>query len=659
MPRSSLPERFSTRPTAAAGARFVRARDSDRLKSRFQPHRTRVSASHRGARAGPSPDMALRRAARATAGLTATAAATALAFQGFTNASDVQLPKDPWSESSTPLPSRDATVRALRRADERFDVLVVGGGATGAGCAVDAATRGLSVALVEGEDFGAGTSGRSTKLVHGGVRYLEKAVFQLDPGQLKLVFEALRERKTLLNNAPHLTRALPIATPCYRWWEVPYYWAGMKAYDLVAGTQGLTMSRFTRAGTIGELFPQLAQMRTDIGEKSMKGAIVYYDGQFDDARLNVALACTAAHAGAAVVNHTRVVKFHKEGKRVVGVRARDVLTGGEYDIYAKAVINASGPFTDELRRLSNEEAAEIMMPSAGVHLTLPAYYCPNDLGLIIPKTKDGRVVFMLPWLGACIAGTTDSKCDVTMTPSPTKYEVEFILESIAPYLKVDARRSDILSAWSGIRPLAADPGAKNTENMSRDHVIAVEKDGMVTVTGGKWTTYRRMAEEAVDKAIQTAGLTEEAGKCRTHTMGVVGAHGYTNDLFVKVAQRGGSGFGGPPDETVAKHLAHSYGDRALVVADLAAYSHLSKRLVPNHPVIEAEVVYAARAEYCQTATDFLARRTRLAFLDVDAAERALPRVVALLGAELKWGYMRRRRELAQAKTFLSTFKATS
>ena len=600
--------------------------------------------------------MSFRRAVRTATGLTATATATALAVHGFVSSNDGQLPKDPWSESSTPLPSRSATVRALKRAQEPCDVLVIGGGATGAGCAVDAATRGLSVTLGEGEDFGAGTSGRSTKLVHGGVRYLEKAVFQLDPGQLKLVFEALQERKTLLNNAPHLTRALPIATPCYEWWEVPYYWAGMKAYDLVAGSQGLTMSSFARAGSMKSQFPQLTQMRTDIGEKSMKGAIVYYDGQFDDARLNVALACTAAHAGAAVVNYTRVVKFHKDGDRISGVRARDMLTGSEYDIYAKTVINASGPFTDELRKLSDDKAEEIMMPAAGAHLTLPAYYCPSDLGLIIPKTKDGRVVFVLPWLGACIAGTTDTKCDVTMTPSATKDEVDFILESIAPYLKVETRRSDILSAWSGIRPLAADPGAKNTENMSRDHVIAVEKDGMVTVTGGKWTTYRRMAEEAVDKAIETGGLSGEAGKCRTHALGVVGAHGYTNDLFVQVAQRGGSSFGGTPDESVAKHLAHSYGDRALVVADLAAYSHLSKRLVPNHPVIEAEVVYAARAEYCQTAIDFLARRTRLAFLDVDAAEKALPRVVALLGAELNWSYIRRRRELAAGRTFLSTFK---
>lgn len=611
--------------------------------------------------------MALRRALTTGSTIGIASASCALAVYGFTSTSaadsngdgaDGTLPRDPWAIASTPLPTRAAMLASLKRNEtNKFDVLIIGGGATGAGCAVDAATRGLSACALEGEDFGAGTSGRSTKLVHGGVRYLEKAVFQLDPGQLKLVFEALMERKTLLNNAPHLTRALPIATPCYEWWEVPYYWAGMKAYDLVAGTQGLTLSSFARAGKVGEMFPQLAQKRTDDGEKTMKGSIVYYDGQFDDARLNVALACTAAHAGATVVNHTRVVKLHKDGERVVGVRARDMLTGNEFDVYAKTIINASGPFTDELRKMSDSKANGIMMPSAGAHITLPAYYCPSDMGLIVPKTKDGRVVFLLPWLGACIAGTTDKQCDVTMTPKATKEEVDFILESIAPYLKVDTRKSDILSVWSGIRPLASDPSAGDTENMSRDHIIAVEKDGMVTITGGKWTTYRRMAEEAVDKAIEIGGLADDAGKCRTASLGVVGAHGYTRDLFVKVAQRGGKGFGGPPDEVVAKHLATSYGDRALVVADLAAYSHLSKRLVPNHPVIEAEVVYAARAEYCQTAVDFLARRTRLAFLDIKAAEEALPRVVELLGAELKWSFMRRRREISDAKKFLSTFKA--
>ena len=604
--------------------------------------------------------MSLGRAARAATGTAVAITATALAVRGFALSSDDELPRDPWSEQGRPLPTRAETIASLKRARTTpHDVLIIGGGATGSGCALDAATRGLSVVLVEGEDFGAGTSGRSTKLAHGGVRYLEKAVFQLDPGQLKLVFEALQERRRLLANAPHLTRALPIATPCYEWWEVPYYWAGMKAYDLVAGSQGLTMSSYARASTVSRMFPQLAETRLDIGRRSMKGAIVYYDGQFDDARMNVALACTAAHAGAAVVNHTKVIKFYKDGDKIVGVRARDMLTGSEYDVYAKVVINASGPFTDEIRKLSDNEAQKIMTPAAGTHLTLPAYYCPSDLGMIIPKTKDGRVVFVLPWLGACVAGTTDTLSEVTMTPSATKDEIDFILESIAPFLKVEARRADILSAWSGIRPLAADPGAKNTENMSRDHVIAVEKDGMVTVTGGKWTTYRRMAEEAVDKAVEIAGLAGEAGKCRTLSMGVVGAHGYTNDLFVRVAQRGGSGFGGPPDEAVAKHLATSYGDRALVVADLAAYSHLSKRLVPNHPIIEAEVVYAARAEYCHTAVDFLSRRTRLAFLDVEAAEKSLPRVVSLLGTELNWSYMRRRRELANAKAFLSTFRAAT
>ena len=251
-----------------------------------------------------------------------------------------------------------------------------------------------------------GTSSRSTKLVHGGVRYLEKAVFQLDYGQLKLVFEALNERKTLLRNAPHLAHALPIATPCYHTWEVPYYWAGMKAYDFVAGFSGLTMSRFCNAAESLVMFPTMSAVRGDDGAR-LKGTIVYQDGQFDDTRLNVTLACTAAHARATVANYCRVTRLIKDDDgRVIGARMRDVLDGGTFDVRAKVVLNATGPFTDDVRRMSEPTKKEIMTPAGGVHVTLPGYFAPPHAGLIVPKTKDGRVVFMLPWLGAVIAGTT-------------------------------------------------------------------------------------------------------------------------------------------------------------------------------------------------------------------------------------------------------------
>jgi len=317
-------------------------------------------------------------------------------------------PNHPYvNDVNASVPSREQQMLRLQGANPMnpFDILVIGGGATGTGCALDAVTRGLRTALIEQEDFAAGTSSRSTKLVHGGVRYLEKAVFNLDYGQLKLVFEALHERKRLLENAPHLTRALPIMTPCYAWWEVPYYWLGLKAYDAVAGSQGLTLSRYVSPKESCRQFPTLAAGHGD--GKQLKGTVVYYDGQFDDARLNLALATTASSLGAAVVNHTKCTKLLKDDTgSVIGVEATDQLTGKTHQVHAKVVINAGGPFSDSIRQLADPEAPSMIMPSSGVHVTLPDYYSPENMGLIVPKTKDGRVVFMLPWQGATIAGTT-------------------------------------------------------------------------------------------------------------------------------------------------------------------------------------------------------------------------------------------------------------
>lgn len=592
---------------------------------------------------------------------------------------DNPLPPAPWADPSVSAPPRREQLAALRSGVE-FDLLIIGGGATGTGAALDAATRGLRVALVEGEDFASGTSSRSTKLVHGGVRYLEKAVFQLDYGQLKLVFEALKERRVLLKNAPHLARALPIATPCYDAWEVPYYWAGMKAYDLVAGLGGLTASRFATASQSTRSFPTLARefgAASGDPEPSRKllGTIVYEDGQFDDARLATALATTAGAAGATVVNYARVTKLLKDpaSGRVIGAKVRDVVDGetrssggGEFEVRAKCVLNATGPFSDGVRSMSDATRAPIVTPAGGTHVTLPAYFAPKDQGLIVPKTKDGRVVFMLPWLGGVIAGTTDALAPVTLRPRATAEEVDFILDALAPYLSVPATREDVRSAWSGIRPLAADPSQSGTENVSRDHVVVDEGDGMVTVSGGKWTTYRLMAEHAVDAALKLAGeeCRAKAGPCDTDNVGVIGAHGYGRDLPAKLrrdADRGERRKAKPTpdlDDDVWNHLARAYGDRAEVVAGIAAKDPaLAARLAPGQPVIAAEVVHAARAEYCETVNDFLARRSRLAFLDVAAARSAAPAVARLLGNERGWGRWRVARETKEANAFLDTFEA--
>eukprot|EP00884_Botryococcus_braunii_P011342 jgi/Botrbrau1/20208/Bobra.31_1s0005.1 len=554
-------------------------------------------------------------------------------------------------------PPRSEQLAALRKGTKAnpFDILIIGGGATGTGCALDAATRGLRTALVEREDFSSGTSSKSTKLVHGGVRYLEKAVFNLDAGQLKLVFEALHERKRILQNAPHLSHPLPIMTPCYKWWEVPFYWAGLKAYDLVAGTQGLTMSRFVTSRESRREFPTLAARGP--GGYSLKGTILYYDGQFNDSRLNVTLAATAAAAGASVLNYADVTKLLKDANgQVIGAAVHDKQGGGTIQVYAKQVINAAGPFCDSVRQLSDPNCQPMIMPSSGVHITLPDYYSPEVTGLIVPKTKDGRVVFMLPWLEATIAGTTDSSSEILMQPVPTEEEIQFILDAISEYLTVDVRRSDVMSAWSGIRPLAMDPNSKDTASASRDHVITEDPDGLITVTGGKWTTYRKMAEDAIDYVLERGRVPQSVKPCQTYHLPLLGAVGYHPALFTEIAQnyvvphRPGA-----IDTHVAQHLTHAYGDRAALVTKIAEDQKLGKRLVRGHPMLQAEVVYAARHEYCETVEDFIARRTRLAFLDTRACEEAIPQVVALLAKEKGWSWWRTWREESRAKAYLKTF----
>jgi glycerol-3-phosphate dehydrogenase len=675
-------------------------------------------------------------ARRALLGVSAAAAATAGIGSAYValGAPEPPLADAPWADVSSAPRSRRAHLEALRASgrapgrrgrksdapNEPFDILIIGGGATGAGAALDAATRGLRVALVEGEDFASGTSSRSTKLVHGGVRYLEKAVFQLDPGQLKLVFEALRERRTLLRNAPHLAWPLPIATPCYKAWEVPYYWAGMKAYDLVAflGGGSLEMSKFLTARESLAAFPNLALTRSDDPEKNaLKGAVVYRDGQFDDARLAVALAATASAAGATVLNHARVdrllfeevsdegtdgISTNETGTpRVTGALVRDVSgsrKSAPFPVRARCVINATGPFTDGVRRMVDARRETIMTPAGGTHVVLPAHFAPETCGLIVPKTKDGRVVFLLPWLGGVVAGTTDAPAPVTLAPRPSAEEVGFILEAVAPYLAAPARREDVLSAWSGIRPLATPPREeengveKGTENVSRDHVVADEGDGVVTVTGGKWTTYRLMAEHAVDAAVRVAAKADasvaaRAGPCVTDAVAVLGAHGHRAGLaqtilmenargvledsnakaknkdarrFTKKTKTSGREARARTtldDADVVEHLVRAYGDRARRVVDLARSDDaLAKRLAPAHPTLVAEVVHAAREEYCLTTRDFLARRSRLAFLDVAAAEAAAPAVNAALAKELGWGWFRAARELRDTRAFLRTFR---
>ncbi|KAG9441014.1 hypothetical protein H6P81_016868 [Aristolochia fimbriata] len=581
--------------------------------------------------------------------------------------SEIELVKEKILSRNGIVPSRKEQELALSESslERPFDVLVIGGGATGTGVALDAASRGLRVGLVEREDFSSGTSSRSTKLLHGGVRYLEKAVFNLDYGQLKLVFHALEERERVLQNAPHICHPLPTMTPCYSWFELAYYWCGLKAYDLVAGPRMLKLSRYYSVKEACDAFPTLSK---ESNGRKLRGGVVYYDGQMDDSRLNVGLACTAAFAGASVLNHAEVISLHKDEQsgNVIGSRVRDKLTEKEFDIYAKVVVNAAGPFCDSVRQMADGSAPNIICPSSGAHVVLPDYYGPECLGLIIPKTKDGRVVFMLPWHGKTLAGTTDSISKITYLPQPREEDIDFILQAINDYLNIEVRRTDILSAWSGIRPLATNPTAKDTASISRDHIVHVDSHGLITITGGKWTTYRSMAEDATNAAIQHGKLKPSNG-CVTAELPVVGAYGWDPSFYAELAQsyghmsrtKDGNMVARTIDTNTAKHLTSAYGSMAKHVVAIAQKENLGRKLAEGHPYLEAEVAYCARNEYCETAVDFIGRRTRLAFLDANAASEALPRVIQILSSEQGWSRGREIRERKEAEAYLHTFKPAS
>ncbi|MEM9064112.1 MAG: glycerol-3-phosphate dehydrogenase/oxidase [Planctomycetota bacterium] len=394
----------------------------------------------------------------------------------------------------------------LRDRAEPWDIAIIGGGATGLGAAVDAASRGYDVCLLERADFAQGTSSRSTKLVHGGVRYLQQ-------GNIGLVMEALRERGRLLRNAPHIVSDLAFVVPSYEWWELPWYGIGLKVYDTLAGRYGFGRSGHLSRREVVEAIPSIS---TD----GLRGGTRYYDGQFDDARLAICLALTATQHGATLANYTPVIEFIKSGGVVTGLVAQDAETDEILRVPARAVINATGPFSDEVRRLDHADTKRIIRPSQGTHIVLDGSFLPGDHAIMVPHTTDGRVLFAIPWMGVCVLGTTDVPLDeVTAEPTPTHAEIDFILDTANRYLAQPATRADILSVFAGIRPLVQDAGGDSTSSISRDHSILIDQDsGLITIAGGKWTTYRRMAEEVIDQAASLADL--EPRRCVTHDLAI-------------------------------------------------------------------------------------------------------------------------------------------
>lgn len=525
-----------------------------------------------------------------------------------------------------------------RLRSDQFDLLVIGGGATGCGIAVDAASRGLKTALVERYDFAEGTSSRSTKLVHGGVRYLEAAIKNLDRAQYNLVREALHERGVFLRNAPHLSNRLAMVTPLYAWTEVPYVFAGLKIYDLLSGAMNIGRSVLIGRSEALRRFPHLKR-------DGLKAAVIYYDGQFDDSRMAISLALTAQAQGAAVINHVEVTALTKAEGRICGARARDRLSGEDLDIRARAVINAAGPFVDQLRQMDNAAAAPIVKASSGIHIVLPGRFVPEHTGLLIPKTEDGRVLFVLPWHGHALIGTTEVPAEIVDHPRAEEAQIDYLLHYINRYFDLQVTRGDITAVWSGLRPLIQPEATANTAEVVREHTLEVSPSGLLSVAGGKWTAYRRTAEEAVDLAASTFALQPPRG-CVTNDLRLVGGERF--DPAAKATLQ--RDYALPTDVAHRLHLA--YGDRAPMVAALAR-AGFSARLHPDHPYIEAEVVHAVRGEFAAHAADVVVRRLPLALLNNAAAKAAVPRIVELMAHEHGWDQTRCDGEVSQAMQRLS------
>ncbi|KAL6950791.1 hypothetical protein ACO0QE_000072 [Hanseniaspora vineae] len=623
------------------------------------------------------------------------------------------------NKEKPPLPSRQDLLQKLSNDTQNDiinDVLIIGGGATGTASAIDAITRDpkLRVVLVEMNDFSSGTSSKSTKLIHGGVRYLEKAVFQLSKSQLDLVIEALNERQHMISTAPHLCKVLPIMIPAYNVWQVPYYYVGAKLYDIFSGWSNLKNSYLLLGSrSVLDICPMLEK-------DGLKGGIVYHDGSFNDSRMNVSLATTAVEKGATILNYMEVLQLLKNGEtgRVEGCIAQDKETGKTYQIKSKTTVNATGPFSDRIlqmdhnidgfpgdrdllqeanknipqeqtkqnsSQIENQVAVanpQMVIPSSGVHLILPSYYCPSNMGLLDAQTSDGRVMFFLPWQDKVIAGTTDVPLKtVPQNPTATEVDIQDILKELQHYIKFPVRREDVLSAWCGVRPLAKDPRVSNvtdpgtsgssakakTEGLVRSHFLFTSDTGLITIAAGKWTTAYSMAKDTIDEVMKHLHGENGAHKkpCMTGSLKLTGAEDYSPNVAVLLSQDYGI------STQLATHLAENYGTNASVICEI--FKKDPRQALPlqfgdpkltledvnfktfEYPYTIAELQYAMDYEYARTPLDFLLRRTRFGFLDTKNALNAVKGTVEVMGERFKWDTEFKERQLEYTREYLKTF----
>jgi glycerol-3-phosphate dehydrogenase len=527
-----------------------------------------------------------------------------------------------------------------------FDICIIGGGATGAGCALDAASRGYKVLLLEQEDFGAATSSKSTKLIHGGVRYLEQAVKKMSVEQYNMVKKALHERATLLKIAPHVTSPLQLLTPCRTWLEGVYYFIGLKLYDFISGRTHIGKSELLSKQKALEKIPTLKK-------DSLFSAVLYYDGQLDDQRFNLALIQTAMEYGAVCMNHCALNSFEKNAQgSIESATVLDSLSGEQHTIRAKVFVNATGPFSDSIRLKANASLQHRMRVSRGVHILLPKHMMPSASALLIPKTKDGRLIFAIPYQKHLLVGTTDDEAILTAKEfGPTAQEVQYLLEYVNEYLDVQAQATDVQAGFGGLRPLVKKI-AGETKDLVRDHEVEVDKaSGLISILGGKWTTYRLMAKDSIDTAEIMIGSKRA---CITQNILLVGSKTYSHHTAIELQQVSGW------DHEVVKHLVSKYGDQSMLIAQLATDNIAMKnRLLPGMPYTYAELLYVLEHEMAYTVKDVVARRWGTQLADWNQALQLIPLVGTFMSNHFQWSSQQQENYILQYENELQQMIAAT
>ncbi len=515
--------------------------------------------------------------------------------------------------------------------NKNYDIIIIGGGATGSGIALDAASRGLETLLLEKNDFAEGTSSRSTKLVHGGVRYLEKAIKQLNKDQFNLVKEGLKERSRLLKNAPHLCSKLTLITPIYKWWELPYMFVGLSLYDFVSGTKGLGRSGIVSRTKMLDKFPV-------IKKDGLVGGVKYYDGSFNDSRLTISLLQTAKKQGADCRNYCEVTGFkYDDNEKIIGVEVFDKVNNEKMTFEGTSIINAAGIFADKVNELDEQKAKKMLDLSSGIHIILDKKYLPSNEGLMIPKTEDGRVLFILPWMGKCLVGTTDDPTSLSEHPEVKENDVEYILRHLEIYFDLKIDKSEILAQWCGIRPLVAPDENADTSSIVREHEIRENKSGLISIIGGKWTTYRKMAEQLVDFVYKTQNKNKE--KCKTKKMKLIGSKKLNLEYISEKI-----------DFDTNEYLLSQYGDR--IDAVLSSVENI-EYLKEGEPYTNAEVIYTIKEEFVKKPMDYLVRRCNVALLDKNVSLEILDGIIQIMKTELIWDEEKTKKEKEEALELLN------